>query len=184
MKEILIIDVEATCWRGPNPAGQENEIIEIGLCRLDTATGERLENRSILVRPERSTISDFCTELTTITPGMLANAILFREACALLVDKYNSQTTPWGSWGDYDRNQFTRQCRSFGIPYPFGPDHTNIKKRFAQLHDLEKGVGMATALQMLDLPLEGTHHRGGDDAANIARIYAVMLQQEALTAPA
>lgn len=29
MNNIIIIDLEATCWDGPVPAGQKNEIIEI-----------------------------------------------------------------------------------------------------------------------------------------------------------
>ena len=38
-KNIIIIDLEATCWNGKIPAGQVNEIIEIGICVLDTSTG-------------------------------------------------------------------------------------------------------------------------------------------------
>ena len=34
---------------------------------------------------------------------------------------------------------------------------------------------MARALEMLALPLEGTHHRGADDAWNIAGILARLL---------
>jgi inhibitor of KinA sporulation pathway (predicted exonuclease) len=34
---------------------------------------------------------------------------------------------------------------------------------------------MAEGLKRLGLPLEGTHHRGGDDARNIARIAAALL---------
>jgi inhibitor of KinA sporulation pathway (predicted exonuclease) len=34
---------------------------------------------------------------------------------------------------------------------------------------------MAQALRLLGLPLEGTHHRGSDDARNIARIAQVLL---------
>jgi inhibitor of KinA sporulation pathway (predicted exonuclease) len=34
---------------------------------------------------------------------------------------------------------------------------------------------MAQALEMLGLPLEGTHHRGDDDAWNIAGILANLL---------
>ncbi|WP_218021462.1 hypothetical protein [Nocardia acidivorans] len=37
-----VVDVEATCWRGPNPPGQPMEIIEIGLCVLDTEARERV----------------------------------------------------------------------------------------------------------------------------------------------
>ena len=29
LKKILVVDIEATCWDGPNPSGMENEIIEI-----------------------------------------------------------------------------------------------------------------------------------------------------------
>ncbi|MBE7532664.1 MAG: hypothetical protein HS099_23410 [Ardenticatenaceae bacterium] len=36
-------------------------------------------------------------------------------------------------------------------------------------------VGMARALQILKMPLEGTHHRGHDDAWNIARILGTLL---------
>jgi len=42
LDKILVIDVEATCWQGKNPAGESNEIIEIGICVLETATGERI----------------------------------------------------------------------------------------------------------------------------------------------
>ena len=35
-----------------------------------------------------------------------------------------------------------------------------------------------TAYKLLNLPLEGIHHRGGDDAWNISRILAKLLLQE------
>ena len=34
--KLLVVDLEATCWEGYNaPAGQKNEILEIGVCLLD-----------------------------------------------------------------------------------------------------------------------------------------------------
>ena len=69
MNDLLnVIDVEATCWDGPTPPGQTNEIIEVGICVLNIRTLERVERRHIMVRPERSEISAFCAELTGITP--------------------------------------------------------------------------------------------------------------------
>jgi inhibitor of KinA sporulation pathway (predicted exonuclease) len=32
LDQILVVDVESTCWEGEPPDGQEPEIIEIGLC--------------------------------------------------------------------------------------------------------------------------------------------------------
>ena len=68
---INIIDLEATCWKGPVPEGQVNEIIEIGICQLDVNTGEISKNKGILIQPQRSEVSPFCTELTTITQELL-----------------------------------------------------------------------------------------------------------------
>ncbi|MCB9131481.1 MAG: hypothetical protein H6647_11155 [Anaerolineales bacterium] len=53
LDNILVIDVEATCWQGDPPRGQSSEIIEVGLCLLDVAGLARVERRSILVRPAR-----------------------------------------------------------------------------------------------------------------------------------
>lgn len=37
--EILVIDLEATCWEYDRiPAGQKTDIIEIGICELNRAT--------------------------------------------------------------------------------------------------------------------------------------------------
>jgi inhibitor of KinA sporulation pathway (predicted exonuclease) len=169
--KILVVDIEATCWEGMTPPGQKNDIIEVGVCLLDVDTGEISANRGILVIPERSQISKFCTQLTSITPGLIENeGIYFDDACDILEREYDSQNRVWASYGDYDRNQFQRQCSEMRVAYPFGPSHINVKAMFSQKRRMNRSVGMASALEMLNLPLEGTHHRGVDDAKNIAKI--------------
>lgn len=37
LSRILVIDLEATCWQGPRPPGQEHEVIEIGNAILHVA---------------------------------------------------------------------------------------------------------------------------------------------------
>ena len=174
--KILVIDVEATCWNHAVPDGMENEIIEIGLCLLDLRTKQPEGKRSIMVKPKRSTVSEFCTELTTITPEMADKGISFRQACQILVDEYDAPDLPWASYGQYDKNQFMRQCRSFGVEYPFSDEHYNVKTSIAYARNWPKSIGMNGALAKLKLPLIGTHHRGHDDAWNIARILATMLE--------
>jgi len=175
LDHVIMIDLEATCWDGEPPDGQVSEIIEIGICPLELATGKRLEKRSILVRPERSTVSAFCTSLTTITPEMAAGGIAFADACAILRREYDTKERLWASFGDYDRNQFQRQCESTGIGYPFGPGHLNVKTLFAIARGLPHEVGLDGAVRMLGRDLEGTHHRGHDDAWNIAGVLADLL---------
>lgn len=172
---IVVIDIEATCWKGKPPPSQENEIIEIGICPLDIVSSQPLEKESILVKPERSQVSKFCTQLTTLTQEQVDQGISFYQACMLLQKKYDTHQKVWASYGDYDRNQFEKQCQSRGIRYPFGKRHINVKTLLGVIQGLPKEVGMAKALELLNLPLEGTHHRGDDDAWNIARILSVLL---------
>jgi inhibitor of KinA sporulation pathway (predicted exonuclease) len=154
----------------------ESEIIEIGLCPLDITTGERLERRSILVKPQRSEVSQFCTELTTLTAKQVAGGVSFKRACEILRKEYDSRTRVWASYGDYDRRQFVRQSESMGVSYPFGTAHLNVKTLFALVHNLPHEVGMDKALNIATLPLEGTHHRGHDDAWNIAALMSTLLK--------
>lgn len=176
LDKIVVVDIESTCWEGKNPEGMENDIIEIGICLLNVQTGEIEDNRGILVKPERSTISPFCTELTTITPEMIEqNGILFQEALKILKKEYNTQSRCWASFGAYDMKQFQRQCTAMNVGYPFGPSHINVKTLFALKNKLGHETGMDGALKFLGIPLEGTHHRGVDDAKNIAKILSNLL---------
>ncbi|MEU6354747.1 3'-5' exonuclease [Streptomyces sp. NPDC047072] len=165
-----VVDVEATCWPGSPPPGSVSEIIEIGLTVVDLDAAERTARHRILVRPARSRVSPFCTELTGLTQQEVDQGVSFAEACRLLAARHTAGARPWASWGDYDRNQFERQCRAGGTPYPFGRRHTNAKAVFTAAHGLRKRPGMAQALQIAGLPLEGRHHRGEDDAWNIAAL--------------
>ncbi|MCT4357091.1 exonuclease domain-containing protein [Streptomyces sp. Je 1-79] len=169
---VNIVDVEATCWErdGERPPGAVSEIIEIGLTVVDLEAGERTGRHRILVRPARSTVSAFCTELTGLTQAEVDTGLDFAAACRLLASAYASGARPWASWGDYDRKQFTHQCRVSRVEYPFGHRHTNAKAVFTEANGLPKRPGMARALQIAGLRLEGRHHRGEDDAWNIAAL--------------
>jgi len=168
LDKILVIDVEATCWEGDPPGGEISEIIEIGLCVLNVASGERLAPRAIMVRPKLSTLSEYCIQLTTITPETLADGLTFAEACDLLREEYHSHQRTWASYGDYDRLQFSNQCEQWGIPYPFGSAHINVKNLLALQLGLKKEVSLQRGCGLLGLAFEGTIHRGVDDAWNIA----------------
>lgn len=177
LDQILVIDIEATCWKDRPPEGEEAEIIEIGLATLDTATCERVKKESILVRPERSRVSAFCTELTTLTQDDVEHGMSLADACARLKKRYRSRNLTWASFGDYDRRQFERQCARDGIQYPFGATHLNVKNLLAFALGMRHEVGMAKALELAGLPLEGTHHRGVDDAWNIAALLGFLLRR-------
>jgi len=63
LDKIIVVDVESTCWKGKPSEGQINEIIEVGLGIIN--------KQSYIVKPKLSIISNFCTELTSITQEMV-----------------------------------------------------------------------------------------------------------------
>jgi inhibitor of KinA sporulation pathway (predicted exonuclease) len=175
--KIVVVDIEATCWRGQPPDDQVSEIIEVGVCLLDIASMALSDKRSILVRPVRSRVSAYCTRLTTLTQQQVDQGVTFAEACTTLERDYLTRERPWASWGDYDRRIFQEQAKTYDVRYPFSDQHLNVKQLYAEFTRLTRPVGMARALKMSDLVLEGIHHRGDDDAWNIGRLLALLLRR-------
>lgn len=176
MDKLLIIDVESTCWQGKIPAGMTSEVIELGYAMLQKGEGV-LEWGSFLIPPERSEISLFCTELTTISAQTFvdeADKVVSRRDLLSKLDALvckhgwlSFKSCSWASWGDYD---FKMLCKTFGEHQLNKDHHINIKKQHAAFRGLPKALGMGQALNLEGLVLHGTHHRGGDDAYNIAQI--------------
>lgn len=173
--QIIVIDIESTCWKDDIPQGQISEIIEVGVSPLDISTGSILQGESIIVKPMYSEVSEFCTELTGFTQEDVDKGITFEDACNILIDKYLTQKRVWASYGNYDRKQFEGQTKMFGVRYPFSDLHINVKNIFAVMNGLKKEVGMAKALNKMGLSLDGTHHRGYDDACNISKILSGLI---------
>lgn len=180
--QIVIVDVEATCWENqPPPPGERNEIIEIGVCLYDVKENTLSKKRAIFVKPTVSTVSPFCTQLTSITAEQLEeHGMSFYAACQILENEYESRGRMWGSWGNYDRHMFKDQCKDFRVRYPFSDRHVNIKQLFAKAVLESKAVGMSKALELVDFPLEGRHHRGDDDAWNIGRLVQHMVEKHGI----
>jgi len=83
------------------------------------------------------------------------------------------------SWGHYDKKQILAESAlknySGNIFELLNKKHISLKHEFARARK-ERTCGMASALGKLDLQLEGTHHRGIDDAKNIAKIFKVVFE--------
>jgi inhibitor of KinA sporulation pathway (predicted exonuclease) len=177
LDQVLVIDVESTCWDRRPPAGQISEIIEIGICTVDLASLERRDKQAIMVKPARSEISQFCADLTGITPDMVQDGVSLKEAVEVLSRQYRAADRLFASWGDYDRGQFQRNCRHYGLEYPFGPTHLNVKNLFSIAFGLPRELGIDAAFNTLGLTMEGRHHRGVDDAWNIAHLFCLLLKR-------
>jgi len=120
-------------------------------------------------------LSDFCRELTSIRQEDADSADTFKIAFPRLLEWIGNSPFMLCSWGAYDLRQFRTDCNRHRLSsLESFDDHINLKKAFADLRDI-KPCGMKGALFMLGIPLEGHHHRGIDDARNIARIAQIIL---------
>ncbi|MGC5791367.1 exonuclease domain-containing protein [Herbaspirillum huttiense] len=173
MARILVVDLEATCSDDGSVSAEEMEIIEIGACWA-TEEGVVLHRFQHFVRPlERPVLTRFCMELTGISQRDIDQASLFPVAARALSEFASQFAEPgatWLSWGAYDMKQIAREIVRHDIAHPLGMPHQNGKKMFAKAQRIGKEVGMAKACELAKIPMEGLHHRGLDDAINIARL--------------
>ena len=168
----LIVDVEATCSDDGSVPRNEMEIIEIGAVMQSSRTFEIESEFQTMVRPVRHRqLTTFCTELTGIEQHKVADAPLFPEALEAMKKWMDGfEDALFCSWGDYDRNQFIQDCAYHRIGYPFHFGHLNLKAEFSRSLNRHKRYGITEALRQIGFKFEGSHHRGPDDARNVARI--------------
>src|SRR5258708_8139512 len=175
--QYIIVDLEATCWeKGTSPDRQE--IIEIGGVRIPSINAAPDGEFSCFVRPVVEPIlSEFCKQLTSISQAQVDSANSFDSVFPEFLAWIGNDPFTLCSWGAYDLRQFQTDCQRHNIPFPPQfEQHINLKAKFARLKNV-KPCGMKAALGMFNLPLTGTHHRGIDDARNIAKIAQVILAQ-------
>jgi inhibitor of KinA sporulation pathway (predicted exonuclease) len=173
----LIIDLEASCF-SDQVERDEMEIIEIGAVMSDDK-GNPIDEFQTFVQPVRNLIlSDFCRELTHICQDDVNNAPFFKSAMSNLLAWIGTrQPLKFCSWGFYDYKQFEKDCLYHGIEFPdVMKNHVNLKNELARIKPCKR-MGMSRALTLLNIPLMGNHHRGIDDAKNIAQIFKKMVQE-------
>jgi len=149
---------------------KECETIEIGAVLVDKATMKAAKEFDTFVKPvKHPELTDFCTQLTSITQADVDSAPLFPQAIAALKDFIGDRDVQFCSWGYYDKKQLEKDAIFHKVELPKMGKHCNIKALFAEKQEI-KPVGMKEALDRMSVSLEGTHHRGIDDVRNMVRL--------------
>ena len=173
----IIMDLEATCWEDDIHKENDMETIEIGAVALDLA-GKISDEFTTFIKPTHNPIiSDFCTKLTTITQEDVNSGLSFKDGLAKFhawltkqCGSYNTYRL-W-SWGYYDRAQLERDCQYHDLDCSWLDGiHYNLKTAFALRRSDRREMGTKRAIKASKLKWQGTHHRGIDDAKNIAQIF-------------
>jgi len=180
MKHYIIFDLEATCIED-RAVQFTNEIIEIGAVKLDENLNQ-IDTFQTFIRPTiNPVLSEFCITLTTIQQQDVENGEGFDEALQrfaswMMVDTDEVMLL---SWGHYDKKQILNEAKMKGYDgeiYQLLDDHRSLKHDFAKMKKI-RACGMQKALALLQIEQIGTHHRGIDDALNIAEIFKVIYEE-------
>lgn len=176
----VVFDLEATCEDRNIIAEYPNEIIEIGAVMIDER-GTEIDRFEMFSKPTLNPIlTQFCKDLTTIKQSDVDNA----EDLADVLIKFHewSEGCTLLSWGGYDMRQIIRDVQRQDISNlvntrEMSNRHINFKQWYARKNKLRREPGVRTALRSEKLNFIGTHHRGIDDAKNIANIVRIYLDE-------
>jgi inhibitor of KinA sporulation pathway (predicted exonuclease) len=182
---MLFVDTEQTCWDAPSPPpGQEPEIIEIGVAEVDVGALEVVRAKSMLVRPYRSAVSDFCTALTGLDAAALKrDGRRFAEVANSVRKEFGTAQKMWVSWGRDDET-VARDCAATQAANPFPGPHVDLGALWGMMSGAKAAVGLAEALQSEGLEWEGLPHRGMPDAVNLARLFIQLARRQRQSVPA
>lgn len=119
--DIVVVDLEASCPAEDqgNNSVERSSIIEVGAVRLDRRSLEITATFSELVRPEDHPIVPFITDITGITPEMVAGCDTFAAVGRRFLDWYGPRNkaiiAAFGAY--YDIPLLRRECDRYGLDF-------------------------------------------------------------------
>ena len=178
--DIVVIDLEASCPTADqgNNTIDRSSIIEIGAVRLDRRSLEITATFSELVRPEDYPIVPFITEITGISPEMVADKDTFAGVGRRFLEWYGPRNkaiiAAFGAY--YDIPLLRKECGRYGLDY-----RTNIAGGAFDLRAVAtvwlaandhrtSGLTLTSILERMELADRFTAHRAVEDARAAAAV--------------
>lgn len=171
---VVCFDLEMCCWN-KDGVGTTGEIIEIGLAEIDLASQTIVKRAQYYVKPEHDLISQFCVELTGITPTKIQKqgrplADVFKS----MVKNFGGPNKIYASWGRDDLI-LKKECDEKGLEVPF-KEFVNLATIYRMQNRLkEKRIGHKAAQESKGIEWEGRQHSGYVDAYNLAKLAFTLL---------
>jgi inhibitor of KinA sporulation pathway (predicted exonuclease) len=168
-RRIVVVDVEATCWK-KGVFSRNKETIEIGAVKLllDRAESKWPEFQTF-VRPQRlPRLSSFCRELTGITQETVDAAPTFPKALRLFLEWSKPlERVVLATWSRYDLWQLDLDLEAHGLPKLAIPllDVKKLAARVVGAKSFEE-----TARELAPDAVAMPRHRAIADARRTARI--------------
>jgi inhibitor of KinA sporulation pathway (predicted exonuclease) len=173
-RRIVVVDVEATCWK-KGVFSRKKETIEIGaVLLLPDRHQSKWPEFQTFVRPLRlPRLSTFCRELTGITQGNVDAAPTFPEALRLFLEwSQPLEQVVLATWSRYDSWQLDLDLDAHGLPRLAIPllDVKKLAARIVGAKSFEE-----TARELAPDCIAMPRHRALADAHRTARILHLLL---------
>ncbi|MBK7232862.1 MAG: exonuclease domain-containing protein [Saprospiraceae bacterium] len=171
---LLVFDLEATCWNSNGTALRKQEIIEIGACILDEY-GRVESTFQSFVKPQMNPfLSNYCMQLTTITQEEIDKAKSFPKVLESFIDWANPEDEDYifCAWGDADKDLLKSDAQSFNLDISWLKPYIDIKARYHRNRQLSKLQGLDRVMHTNGFHFEGQRHRAIYDALNLAKLVA------------
>lgn len=178
--DIVVIDLEASCPatdRGANTI-ERSSVIEIGAVRLDRRSLEVKDSFSELVKPLDHPIPPFITEITGITPAMVADKDDFGRAGRRFLDWYGPRNramiAAFGAY--YDIPLLRKECERFDLDFRShiaggAFDIRAVATVWLAANDHRtSGLTLGSILEKMGLAERFTAHRAVEDARAAAAV--------------
>jgi inhibitor of KinA sporulation pathway (predicted exonuclease) len=169
---IIVYDLEMTVRR---KKGQIAEIIEIGAAKVGVVeeTPQIISTFQSFVKPVIvPQLTADTTSFTGISQENVNSAGTLAQVIRDFIEWIGPEEYFLCAWGPDDQRQFVQECRQHHIATDWIVNHNNLQKMLSKIFKLEKHqqMGLKPALEMLEIPFAGSHHRALDDALNTAQI--------------
>ncbi len=168
----IILDLEATCWRGKPPRGI-NEIIEIGAVKVNEY-GEVKGLFSKLIKPVvNPVLSGFCKKLTGISQEQVNIADNFIKVMDEFHDfiGYGFEDYRLYSWGNNDRSFFRTNCILHNLEDDWLDPFIDMHKKYISINGNRKKSGLKHIVESEGFEFEGDQHSAYIDAYNLSKIF-------------
>lgn len=164
---IVCFDLEMCCW-DKSIRKTTGEIIEIGLAEIDLIENAIVKRAQYYVKPDTDEISEYCSNLTGITPNIInKKGRPLEHVLKSVMKNFSTKQKVFAAWG-YDDVVLRNECKKKNLQYPIR-EYINLATLFKINKRISNGrIGQRAAMEQLDIQWQGTQHSGYVDAYNLA----------------
>ncbi len=163
---IVVINTQTTCWEDQQPIDEESEIILISVCLLSVNTLRTHSPSCFVIKPTKSSISDFCYEITGLTQAAVNNGIHLHKALEAISSKFNIKNRVAACYG-----LFPEELKNH-----FNNRQINIQSMLPIVFNLKEELDLVEAAEVSGIEYEGELYDVKNNAINASRVLAEIIR--------